>query len=148
MEPRYSLPIGTAAELPIPVEHPAPSPTTGQSLGHPGYCSSCKVFHGESPITAMFCAQRALGWERWDPQLANWASSSNQTTPANGELRKRGAIFRPFVSGRDSEDQPASFGSWIRGIVGILVLLRVSRGRCAMSGRTLPAQWQGVCLKD
>lgn len=59
---------------------------------------------------------------------------------ADGELRKQGDICLLFVSGRGSEGQPASFGSWILGIVGILVLLKASRGCCAVSGRTLPAK--------
>lgn len=39
-----------AIVLTMLVGHPASSCTTeGQSLGHPGHCSSCKVSHGGSP---------------------------------------------------------------------------------------------------
>lgn len=84
-------------------------------------------------VPAIFCAQRVLGgkrWERWDPQQSKQASSTWERS-SDCELKE---IFSDclFVFGRGPEGQPASFGSWIPGIVGILVLLKVSHGCCVV----------------
>lgn len=42
-----------------------------------------------------------------------------------------------LVFGHGPEGQLTSFGGWVSGIVGILVLLKVFHGHCVLSGGTM-----------